>query len=182
MASPPKAPADSMASVESRAGIVGFADLTLGAAVDEVLEAHSVAAPTRFRGIRHAAAFDPHPEIRKSHTDPPQDLYQSARFREGFARLNRFGLSFDAWQYHPQMRALVDLARAFPDTPIVLDHFGGPLGIGPYKGKRTEIFLQLEGRYRGTCAMSERGRQTRRNQYGGEWIRLAQAAIPSEFG
>ena len=44
-------------------------------------------------------------------------------------------LSFDAWLYHPQISELTDLALAFPDTPIVLDHFGGPLGIGPYADK-----------------------------------------------
>jgi len=121
-------------------GIVSFADLTLGAAVEEVLQAHINAAPARFRGIRHAAGFDASPEVRNSHTNPPADLYSSARFREGFAKLKLLGLSFDAWHYHPQMRGLTELARAFPDTTIVLDHFGGPLGIGPYEGKRAEIF------------------------------------------
>jgi predicted TIM-barrel fold metal-dependent hydrolase len=124
------------------AGIVGFADLTLGAAVEPVLRAHLSAAPDRFRGIRHAAAYDPSPQIRKSHTTPPPDLYQSARFREGFAKLGTVGLSFDAWHFHPQIPELTDLARAFPETTIILDHFGGPLGIGPYEGKRAEIFQQ----------------------------------------
>src|SRR5208283_3060830 len=111
------------------AGIVGFADLTLGAAVEPVLQAHIAAAPARFRGIRHAGGFDASPEVRNSHTNPPPDLYESARFREGFAKLRGLGLSFEAWQYHQQMPALIELARAFPDTTIVLDHFGGPLGI-----------------------------------------------------
>ncbi len=122
------------------AGIVGFADLTLGAAVEPVLQAHIAAAPARFRGIRHAAGFDASPDVRNSHTNPPADLYQSARFREGFAKLRPAGLSFDAWQYHPQIPELTDLARAFPDTTIVLNHFGGPLGTGPYEGRRAEIF------------------------------------------
>src|SRR6202790_2490942 len=121
------------------AGIVSFADLALGAAVEEVLEAHIPAAPARFRGIRHAAGYDEHPDVRNSHTNPPKDLYQSKRFREGFAKLNKLNLSFDAWQYHPQIPELTDLARAFPDTTIILDHFGGPLGTGPYEGKRAEI-------------------------------------------
>jgi L-fuconolactonase len=122
------------------AGIVGFADLTLGESVAPVLEAHIAAAPMRFRGIRHAGGFDASPDVRNSHTNPPADLYQSPRFREGFARLSKLGLSFEAWQYHPQMPAVTALARAFPDTTIVLDHFGGPLGIGPYEGRRAEIF------------------------------------------
>ena len=124
------------------AGIVGFADLTLGAAVEPVLRAHIAAAPARFRGIRHAAGFDPSPEVRNSHTNPPADLYALPRFREGFARLAPLGLSFDAWNYHPQIPALTDLACAFHDTTIILDHFGGPLGIGPYAGKRAEIFAR----------------------------------------
>ena len=40
------------------AGIVGFADLTLGAAVAPVLEAHLAASPQRFRGIRHSCTWD----------------------------------------------------------------------------------------------------------------------------
>lgn len=124
------------------AGIVSFADLALGAAVEPILEAHFAAAPARFRGIRHAAGFDAHPAVRNSHTNPLADLYKSARFREGFAKLSGLGLSFEAWQYHPQMPALIELARAFPDTRIVLDHFGGPLGIGPYEGQRAQIFQQ----------------------------------------
>ena len=122
------------------AGIVGFADLTLGDKVDEVLEAHVAAAPARFRGIRHAAGFDPHDEVRNSHTNPPPGLLRVPRFRDGVRRLARYGLTFDAWLYHHQLGELTDLARACPDVTIVLDHFGGPLGIGPYAGKRAEIF------------------------------------------
>jgi len=120
------------------AGIVGFADLTLGEAVDEVLEAHLAASP-RFRGIRHASGWDPSPAIRNSHTAPPAGLLLDRGFREGFARLERYGLVFDAWLYHPQLADLTDLARAFPGTTIVLDHVGGPLGIGPYQGRRDEV-------------------------------------------
>jgi predicted TIM-barrel fold metal-dependent hydrolase len=123
------------------AGIVGFADLTLGTAVGEVLEAHARSSP-RFRGIRHAAGWDASDAVRKSHTNPPQGLLGRDDFRAGFAELGKRGMSFDSWLYHPQIRELTDLARAFPETPIVLDHFGGPLGIGPYESKRTEVFAQ----------------------------------------
>jgi len=124
------------------AGIVGFADLTLGEAVTPVLEAHVAAAPARFRGIRHAGGFDASPEVRNSHTNPPPDLYESKKFREGFARLSELDLTFEAWQYHPQLPSVTALAKAFPKTTIILDHFGGPLGIGPYEGKRAEIFAE----------------------------------------
>jgi predicted TIM-barrel fold metal-dependent hydrolase len=49
-------------------------------------------------------------------------------------------LSFDAWLFHPQIGELADLARAFPDTRIVLDHCGGPIGLGSYAARRDEIF------------------------------------------
>lgn len=124
------------------AGIVSFADLMLGAAVDEVLEAHIAAAPRRFRGIRHASAFDDSPEVRPTHTHPPKGMFALPKFREGFARLAKYKLSFDAWLYHHQIPELTVLARAFPETPIVLDHFGGPLGIGKHAGRREEIFAQ----------------------------------------
>ena len=124
------------------AGIVGRADLALGDAVSEILEAHIVAGCGRFRGIRHAASWDKHDDIRNAHTDPPQGLLGDATFRQGFARLAPLNLSFEGWLYHTQISELADLARAFPDTTIILNHFGGPLGIGPYAGKRDEIMVQ----------------------------------------
>ena len=69
-----------------------------------------------------------------------EHLLLDASFREGFAQLAPLGLSFDAWLFHPQIPELTDLARAFPDTTIVLDHFGGPLGIGPYAGQADAVF------------------------------------------
>jgi L-fuconolactonase len=123
------------------AGIVGLVDLTMGARAEEVLGAHMAAAGPRFKGIRHAAAWeDKAPEIHNSHTNPPPHLYRDhAKFREGFAALGRLNLSFDAWLYHPQLPDLVALARAFPQQPIVLDHVGGPLGLGWYADKRQEV-------------------------------------------
>ena len=122
------------------AAIVSFADLTLGDAAGPVLEAHAAASPSRFRGIRHACGWDASPDIRNSHTNPPESLYMSPKFREGFACLEKLELSFDTWLYHTQLTELADLARAFPGVSIILNHVGGPLGIGPYAGKRDEVF------------------------------------------
>ena len=124
------------------AGIVGLVDLTMGARAEEVLRAHMSAADSRFKGIRHAAAWeDKEPKIHNSHTNPPPHLYRDhAQFREGFAALGRLGLTFDAWLYHTQIADLTALARAFPEQPIVLDHVGGPLGLGWYEGRRDEVF------------------------------------------
>jgi len=126
-------------SIRACAGIVSYADLTLGTAVGEVLDSH-MALSGRFRGIRHAAGWDADERVRNSHTNPPPGLLRDPAFRAGFAELGRRGLSFDAWLYHPQIHELTDLARAFPEVTIVFDHFGGPLGIGPYEGLREEIF------------------------------------------
>ena len=123
------------------AGIVGATDLRLPE-VPTVLEAHIEAGGGLFKGIRHAAAWDPSPDIRVSHHNPPARLLLDDAFRAGFAHLAPLGMSFDAWLYHRQIPELTDLARAFPDTAIVLDHFGGPLGIGPYAGKRDEVFAE----------------------------------------
>jgi predicted TIM-barrel fold metal-dependent hydrolase len=125
------------------AGIVGLADLTLGAAVEDVLRAHMAAAGPRFKGVRYCAGWDDKADdVHNSHTNPPPHLYRDhARFREGFATLRKLGLSFDAWLYHPQITDLTELARAFPEQPIVLDHVGGPLGLGWYADKSDEIFI-----------------------------------------
>jgi predicted TIM-barrel fold metal-dependent hydrolase len=124
---------------EVAAGIVGFADLALGAAVQPVLEAH-LNASERFRGIRHATAWHESDRIHNAHTKPPQGLMGSREFRAGITCLGKLGLSFDAWLYHPQLTELMDLARALPDLTIVLDHMAGPLGIGPYAARRQEVF------------------------------------------
>jgi len=120
------------------AGIVGTADLTLGAAVAEVLEAHVQAGGGRFRGIRQSAAWDPAGAAISDRMAPPH-LYMDANFRAGYAQLARFDMTFEGWCYHHQIKELADLARAFPDTTIILDHFGGPLGVGPYAGQREAI-------------------------------------------
>lgn len=122
------------------AGIVGFADLTLGHRVEDVLQAHIAAGGGRFRGVRHAAGWDADPVIGNSHTSPPPHLLRDPRFREGIRRLEALDLSFDAWVFHPQLPDVIDLARACPDLRIVLVHAGGPLGYGRYAGKRDEVF------------------------------------------
>jgi predicted TIM-barrel fold metal-dependent hydrolase len=124
------------------AGIVGYADLMLGDQVEEVLEAMILAGGGRFRGIRYISASHPDEAARGSSINRPSGLLLNAKVREGFAKLHPLGLSFDAWMYFTQLGELVDLARAFPETPIVLDHVGGPIGIGPYAGKRDDVFTE----------------------------------------
>ena len=121
------------------AGIVSNADLSLGDAVAPVLEAHMTAGSNRFRGIRFSLAWDASPEITMARART-QGLIQDPKLREGFAYLQRYGLSFDALVYHPQLTELVDLANAFPDVTIILNHIGRPLGTGPYAGQRDQVF------------------------------------------
>jgi L-fuconolactonase len=120
------------------AGIIGFADLTLGAGVAPVLEAHLAAGKNRFRGIRQSCTWDRDRTILTM--GKGKGMMTETQFREGFACLQRYGLSFDAWQYFTQLIELADLARAFPDTLIIVNHTGGILGIGPYAGKRDPSF------------------------------------------
>ena len=122
------------------AGIVGRADFTLGDRVAEPLEAHIAASPARFRGVRQTASFDADPAVLGPIALTPSGLYASEAFRSGFGHLARLGLSFDAWLLEPQLPELIALARAFPDTRIVLDHVGTPLGLASYQGKRPERF------------------------------------------
>ena len=122
------------------AGIVGHADLSLGSRVEPVLDALVRAGGDRFRGIRHITAWDADSSVGNPAYAPPPGLLGDKTFREGFAVLARLGLTFDAWLYHPQIDELAALARAFPSARIVLDHVGGPLAIGPYTGKRDEVF------------------------------------------
>ena len=121
------------------AGIVGHVDLRLGDAAGEVLDAHEAAGAGRFRGIRHITARD-HAILASMATPPTFGLMAEPSFRRGFAQLARRGLSFDAWLYHTQLDQLTDLARAFPDVPIVLNHVGGPLDVGPYRGRHDAVF------------------------------------------
>lgn len=120
-------------------GIVSFADFTLGADVGPVLDEH-IRLSDRFRGIRHAAGWDASDEIRNSHTRPPEGLFLRDDFQAGFQELANRDLTFDAWLYHPQISELITLAKMFPDTTIIFDHFGGPLGIGPYANQGDRVF------------------------------------------
>ncbi|MCP4617967.1 MAG: amidohydrolase [Bradyrhizobium sp.] len=122
------------------AGIVSHANLLLGDAVRSVLEAEIIAGNGRFRGIRHSSAWDPEPDVAGMYATRPKGLLLEPAFRKGFACLAPLNLSFDAWLFHPQIGELADLAHAFPDTKIVLDHCGGPVGRGRFAGKREETF------------------------------------------
>ena len=121
------------------AGIVGHANLLIGERVAGVLESHLQAGGGRFRGIRHITVWDADTTLMNSLSAGPPSLLRDTVFRAGFAKLAPLNLSFDAWLFHPQISELTDLARAFPDTTIILNHVGGVVGIGAYAGRRDEV-------------------------------------------
>jgi predicted TIM-barrel fold metal-dependent hydrolase len=124
------------------AGIVGHADLRLGTGVLSILEAEIAAGNGRFRGIRNVTAWDRDPAIAGVLFHHPSNLLADAQFREGFSCLQPLGLSFDAMVFQPQISELRDLARAFPETTIVVDHCGGPLAVGRFAQQREESFSE----------------------------------------
>jgi predicted TIM-barrel fold metal-dependent hydrolase len=124
------------------AAIVSHADLTLGDEVEEVLRAHEAAGQGLFRGIRHAGARDETRDVLIIPGRGTKDLYARDDFRQGMNVLGRMGLTYDTWHFHHQNPAFAELARAVPETTMILDHFGTPLGVGPYQDKREEIFEQ----------------------------------------
>lgn len=128
------------------AGIVGYADLTLGGRVEPVLEAMIQAGEGRFRGVRNSAGWHEDPIIGNNHQGAGPGHYQRADFRDGLKRLTAMGLSLDALVYHHQHDELLDLARACPDANIIMNHTGMPLGYGPYAGKLKEVYAQWRSR------------------------------------
>jgi predicted TIM-barrel fold metal-dependent hydrolase len=134
--------------LRAAAGIVGTVDMRLGDRAVPVLEAHIAASRNRFRGIRHGAAWT-EPGVLPAGAATPrlahrplivQHLLLDANFRRAYAYLQNYGLTFEGWVYHPQIPELTDLAKAFPDTTIVFNHLGGPIGVGTYAGRRDEVF------------------------------------------
>jgi predicted TIM-barrel fold metal-dependent hydrolase len=123
----------------ANAGIVGTADLRLGDRVVPVLEAQLAASPNRFRGIRHRAAWPMARAASPGQPDQVEHLLLDPAFRDGFAHLRRYGLTFEAWLFHPDIPDVTALARAFPDTTIILNHLGGPILTGEF-GKKEDIF------------------------------------------
>jgi predicted TIM-barrel fold metal-dependent hydrolase len=111
-----------------------------------VLERHLAAAGGcvadggRFRGIRQALTWDADAYLMNPAYPIERDMMASRPFRAAFAQLAPLGLSFDAWVFFPQLSQLAELARAFPQTQIVLDHCGGIINIAGYAGRRDEVF------------------------------------------
>ncbi|MEM8645392.1 MAG: amidohydrolase family protein [Pseudomonadota bacterium] len=123
------------------AGIVSHADLRSDQ-LDEVLDAHEDAGCGLFCGIRQSGAYETDEDILTIRPRGVHGLYADPAFRRGLAKLGERGLTYDTWHFHHQIADFRALAEAVPGTTLVMDHFGTPLGVGPYAGKRQEIFAK----------------------------------------
>jgi L-fuconolactonase len=121
-------------------GIVAFADLQLGDAVRPVLEAVAEAGDGKVRGVRNTTAYHPHPAVRSNPRPAPDGLLRSEAFRSGADAVRDAGLCLDIWAYQAQLDDVRALARAVPDLTIIVDHCGGPLGVGPYRRGDADTF------------------------------------------
>jgi len=118
------------------AGVVAHADLMLGDAVADVLDEALAAGRGRLRGVRYQLAYDAGKIGETMKYKSPPDRMADPQFRRGIAQLAPRGLHFEAWLFHHQLRELVALARAFPDTTIVLNHAGGLVGVEQFRHPR----------------------------------------------
>ncbi len=121
------------------AAIVGYADLRLGAEVARVLEALRRAGGGRLRGIRFPVAWHPDPAVSLTPQPTSPGLLQEAAVEAGAAVLARAGLTLDLWVGHHQLGEVFEFAAGLPDLTVILDHVGGPIGIGPYANRRAEV-------------------------------------------
>ena len=114
---------DWLQSIADEAGypqaIVAGADM-LDPDLDALLEAH--AARPNVRGVRQIVCW--HQDSLKTYTD--RDLLRDPKWVEGFAKLARYGLSFDLQLYPSQMATAAIIAARHPDIPIIVNHAGLP--------------------------------------------------------
>ena len=154
------------------AAIVAYADLTLGDGVAAVLEAHLEASPTRLRGIRYSTMWDASDSFRSV---PRPGLLRDAAVRKGFACLQRHGLSFDAWLYHPQIPELVELGAGFPRRAHhPRSHRRAP-GAGTLRGPPRRSIPGLERRHHRPVLVPQRRAQAGRRRISPLGLRLAPA-------
>jgi len=122
------------------AGIVAMADLQLGNDVRPVLDALTEAGQARLKGIRNTTAWHADPAVRSNPNPPPDGLLRTEAFRAGAQAVAAHGLSLDIWAYQTQLDEVCALAEAVPDLTVIVDHCGGPLGVGPNNRHDPENF------------------------------------------
>ena len=133
----------SYGSARACAGIVAGADLQLGEQVAPVLELMAHSAGGRLRGVRNPVVWHSSPDVLSSTASPPpKGLMADTAFRKGVVQLGLLGLSLDVWAYHTQLGEIYELAKANPKVTVIVDHFGGPVGVGPHAADMNDMFKQ----------------------------------------
>ena len=164
------------------AGITGYVDLRLGSRAKGVIERHLAVSDGRLKAIRNGSTWSDDPVLKPMSSGMPPGLLLDKTFREGVATLAGFNLAFDAWMFQTQLGDLVDLARAMPQTTMVLNHIGGPVAIGPYAGKRDEAFKEWRGLIQQIGALPEHLCQARRARHENDRLRLLQQSGAALLG
>jgi predicted TIM-barrel fold metal-dependent hydrolase len=131
------------------AGIIGYADLGLGRAVEPVLEAHREAGRGRFVGVRRSVVWDADPSVvvvgpaslrearsARNNAHLSANLMHDGAMLEGLELLGEMGLPYETTIRLPQLADLADLAKACPGTTIVLGHTGGFTYAGRFNDDR----------------------------------------------
>lgn len=121
-------------------GIVAFADLMQGGAVRDTLDGLLELAPNHVCGIRNTTAYHPDPAVRSNPRPAPDGLLRSKEFHRGAAEVARAGLALDVWAYQTQLHEVEALARLLPELTVVINHCGGPLGVGPFRERTPADF------------------------------------------
>jgi L-fuconolactonase len=125
------------------AAIVGFADFRFGDQIAELLDRAMAIAPERFRGVRQIAIEHPSKAMLRYVTNPPPaGLMHHPGFRSAFRHLAPRGLTFDAAVFHNQLCDVAELADAFPDTTIVLNHLGQIMALDLDAQSRATLFRE----------------------------------------
>ena len=123
--------------------IVAYTDLSMDSGrVSAVCDAHRDASDGLFRGIRHGGAYEPGRTSLWGDPATQPDLYTRQGFRESVALLGEMGLVYETWHYHHQNPSFTELARAVPETVMVLNHLGSPIGSGSSAEQREEILTR----------------------------------------
>ncbi|MEZ5556955.1 MAG: amidohydrolase family protein [Pseudomonadales bacterium] len=116
---------------------VGNVDLSLGDAVEPLLERMTAVSGGRFRGVRASICWDASDALHRA--APRAGYLGEPAVRAGIAALERLGLSLDCWLYHPQIPELTAVADGYPALTIILNHTGTPILGGPYRDRQDEV-------------------------------------------
>jgi L-fuconolactonase len=137
------------------AGILGNANLMLGPHVRPILDAHIATGQGRFRGLRAHVAFHPHPDV--GYPDLPRypktNIMRTNEFLAGVRCVRDLDLALDIFALHTQIDDIIALALKVPEMPIMIDHCGGPIGVGPYAAQSEETFVEWSGAIRRAAAI-----------------------------